>query len=109
MGERRIGPGEKERKATARMTTRVHETPEGQSKSSGDEPRRLQERIGKRAYELWLSGGCRHGHDLGDWLQAEREVLDQRAEGPTTGSSSRRSTGSTAAHETAPTGESAAG
>ena len=80
MGERRIRPGERKRKATARMTTRVHETPEGQSKSSGDEPQRLQERIEKRAYELWLTGGCRHGHDLGDWLQAERELLEQRAE-----------------------------
>ena len=62
------------------MTTRMHETPQGPSGSSGDDPLRLQERIGERAYELWLTGGCRHGNDLGDWLQAEREVLEQRAE-----------------------------
>ena len=58
----------------------MHETLQGQSASSGDDPQRLQERIGKRAYELWLTGGCRHGNDLGDWLRAEREVLEQRAE-----------------------------
>ena len=80
MGERRRRPGESERKATARMTTRVHETPQGRIDSSGDEPLRLQERVEKRAYELWLTGGCRHGNDVGDWLQAEREVLEQRAE-----------------------------
>ena len=80
MGERRIRPGERERKATARMTEKVHETPQGRIDSSGEEPLRLQERVGKRAYELWLTGGCRHGNDVGDWLQAEREVLDQRAE-----------------------------
>lgn len=80
MGERRTRPGERKRKATARMTTRVHETLQGRSGSSGDEPLRLQERIEKRAYELWLTGGCRHGNDLSDWLQAEREVLEQRAE-----------------------------
>lgn len=59
------------------MTTRMHEAPQGRGGSSGAEPLRLQERIGKRAYELWLIGGCRHGNDLGDWLQAEREVKQQ--------------------------------
>lgn len=80
MGERRLRSGERKGKATARMTTRMQKTPQGQSGSSGDEPPRLQERIEKRAYELWLTGGCRHGNHLGDWLQAEREVLEQRAE-----------------------------
>ena len=35
----------------------------------------LQERIAKRAYELYLERGCREGCDVEDWLNAEREVL----------------------------------
>jgi hypothetical protein len=30
--------------------------------------------IARRAYELYLARGCRHGHDLEDWVQAEREL-----------------------------------
>ena len=51
----------------------------GHNGSSGDEELRPEEQIENRAYELWLTGGCRHGNDLGDWLEAEREVLEQRA------------------------------
>ena len=35
----------------------------------------LQERIAKRAYELYLQRGCREGSDLEDWVDAEREIL----------------------------------
>jgi hypothetical protein len=31
-------------------------------------------RIAARAYELYLARGCAHGHDLEDWLAAEREL-----------------------------------
>jgi hypothetical protein len=27
-----------------------------------------------RAYALYLARGCAHGHDVDDWLQAEREL-----------------------------------
>lgn len=30
--------------------------------------------VAYRAYELYLERGCEHGHDLDDWLQAEREL-----------------------------------
>lgn len=30
-----------------------------------------------RAYELFVARGCEHGHDLDDWLTAEREVSRQ--------------------------------
>ena len=30
--------------------------------------------IAGRAYDLYLARGCEHGHDVGDWLQAEREL-----------------------------------
>jgi Protein of unknown function (DUF2934) len=32
------------------------------------------EEIGRRAYEIHLSRGGSDGHDLGDWLQAERDL-----------------------------------
>lgn len=60
------------------MKRRRKRPPRGQNGSSEDDRLRLEEQIEKRAYELWLAGGCRHGNDLGDWLQAERELLEQR-------------------------------
>jgi hypothetical protein len=32
--------------------------------------------IARRAYELYEERGGEHGHDLDDWLQAERELQD---------------------------------
>lgn len=38
--------------------------------------------VARRAYDLFLARGCEHGHDLDDWLTAEREVVPQgRREG----------------------------
>ncbi len=37
----------------------------------------LQERIQKRAYELYLMRGPQHGSPLDDWLLAEQEILSQ--------------------------------
>jgi hypothetical protein len=36
----------------------------------------LTEDIEVRAYHLYLGRGASHGHDLDDWLQAERQVLE---------------------------------
>ena len=30
--------------------------------------------IARRAYDLYLARGCEPGHDVEDWLQAEREL-----------------------------------
>jgi Protein of unknown function (DUF2934) len=30
--------------------------------------------IARRAYDLCLARACEHGHDVEDWLQAEREL-----------------------------------
>jgi hypothetical protein len=30
--------------------------------------------VHRRAYDLYLARGCEDGHDLEDWLQAEREL-----------------------------------
>jgi hypothetical protein len=35
----------------------------------------LQARIAKRAYELHVERGYRHGYALEDWVEAEREIL----------------------------------
>jgi Protein of unknown function (DUF2934) len=32
--------------------------------------------IARRAYDLYLTRGCEHGHDVDDWLQAERDLRD---------------------------------
>jgi hypothetical protein len=32
--------------------------------------------IARCAYGLYLARGCEHGHDVDDWLQAERELHD---------------------------------
>ncbi len=40
-------------------------------------PHDVQDRIRRRAYELWEQGGRRHGRAEQDWLRAEREILGQ--------------------------------
>ena len=35
----------------------------------------LGSRIADRAYELYVQRGQEHGHDLEDWLEAERQIL----------------------------------
>jgi hypothetical protein len=35
--------------------------------------------IAERAYELYLKRGCESGHDVEDWLQAERELQEPQA------------------------------
>ena len=37
-----------------------------------------QHDIARRAYDLYLARDHQHGHDLDDWLQAERELRDSR-------------------------------
>ena len=37
----------------------------------------LREQIEKRAHEIWVAGGCRHGDHVKHWLHAEREVLKE--------------------------------
>jgi len=39
----------------------------------------LREQIEKRAHEIWVAGGCRHGEHVMHWLRAEREVLMERS------------------------------
>jgi len=39
----------------------------------------LQEQIRIRAFELYELRGREDGHDLDNWLQAESEIVQQRA------------------------------
>lgn len=39
-------------------------------------PEDQRERIAVKAYELWEQRGCRDGHDLEDWLDAETRVTE---------------------------------
>lgn len=32
--------------------------------------------ISQRAYEIYLARGCEDGHDLSDWIEAERELSE---------------------------------
>ena len=36
------------------------------------------EKIAQRAYEIYVGRGGTHGSDVEDWLQAERELLEDR-------------------------------
>lgn len=43
-----------------------------------------QETVTRLAYELYLQRGCEPGHDVEDWLMAERMLLEQKKRsGPT--------------------------
>jgi hypothetical protein len=48
--------------------------------SAGDAPAHVE--IQLRAYRIHVERGRRHGCDLEDWLQAERELTEEHPEGP---------------------------
>ena len=35
----------------------------------------VQDRIAKKAYDLFVARGGQHGYHIEDWLQAEKEIL----------------------------------
>jgi hypothetical protein len=37
------------------------------------------EKIAQRAYEKWCKGGCKHGSDKQNWLDAENELRAEMA------------------------------
>ena len=40
-------------------------------------PDGMWDRIAQKAYDLWDARGRRDGHDLGDWFDAEAEVMEE--------------------------------
>ncbi|HUJ78985.1 MAG TPA: DUF2934 domain-containing protein [Nitrospiria bacterium] len=43
------------------------------------DPDTLHQRIAERAYQRFLERNRVHGHDVDDWLEAERAILAERA------------------------------
>ena len=67
-GRRQLGSGVAARESMASNPV---------SKPSGMLSPELRARIANRAYSLYERRGRQGGHDLEDWLQAEREILQQ--------------------------------
>lgn len=48
-----------------------------------DAPEVVEENeIAARAYELWQERGCPDGSDREDWIRAEQELKERRAQSP---------------------------
>jgi hypothetical protein len=61
--------------------TRNTPTPLRTTNQTTESSSELQEQIRLRAHELFEQRGRNDGHELGDWLQAESEVTQQKAKG----------------------------
>lgn len=63
-----------------RVVKQVKRQPGLHASHTGDDRRQLdqaQPMIAQRAYELYVQRGHVHGHDLEDWLEAERQILNE--------------------------------
>jgi hypothetical protein len=60
---------------------------------------RTYEDVARRAYELFLARGGRHGNDIDDWLEAERQLTGAR---PPASPARRRATKLAAARQRRP-------
>ena len=60
------GPRKKSNKASAPASSRSTKKLTTAQVTHGE--------VARRAYDLFLARGCEHGHDLDDWLRAEREL-----------------------------------
>jgi len=49
------------------------------SEQKTSRPRVDQEAVAKLAYEMWLTRKAEHGHDVEDWLAAERLLLEEES------------------------------
>ena len=52
------------------------------------EPTHVQ--IANRAFEIYVSRGGEHGHDIGDWFEAERQLRTELQSKKPSGKRSRR-------------------
>jgi hypothetical protein len=72
--------------ANVRLLTEADRTEESKNVAerlpelAGDTP--TYEEIATAAYALWQQRGCRHNHDVEDWLEAERELIRSRVPPP---------------------------
>jgi hypothetical protein len=57
-------------------TSRKNEKKSLNRKTSGTfDTASLREQIEARAHEIYLTRGAEPGHEMDDWLQAEREIM----------------------------------
>ena len=63
-----------------RLAASVASSPAALGQSGAKTPARrspVTEDIEVRAYHIYLGRGASNGHDLDDWLQAERQVMEE--------------------------------
>jgi DUF2934 family protein len=60
--------------AKAKTDARTATVADRASKSLGQPATVTDSDVARRAYDLYRGRGCKHGHDVADWLQAEREL-----------------------------------
>jgi hypothetical protein len=70
----------KSKTAKAVTTDGHHAVVESESAQPWHAGAPTQQEIRLRAYELHVAGGCVHGRDQDDWLQAERELIEKYGE-----------------------------
>ncbi|MCI0621828.1 MAG: DUF2934 domain-containing protein [Acidobacteria bacterium] len=58
----------------------INQTPNVPEETELSDTALLRRLFAQRAYQLYEARGCLDGFDLQDWLQAEREVLEQLTE-----------------------------
>lgn len=56
-------------------------TPNGAITPSRPRALPTHEQTARRAHARFVARGGEHGHDVDDWLEAERELVDERAIG----------------------------
>jgi hypothetical protein len=62
----------------------------------------VQDRIAKRAYELFMARGGQHGYHIADWFQAEKEITVETAKPKKTAAASPKKAAAPATPKSAP-------
>ena len=68
--EKRTGPGAEEAGRTSQQDTGLL--------STILDPTQLEEEIRRHAFQHYEARGCKGGHELDDWLQAEAEITHSK-------------------------------
>jgi len=66
-------------RATARRRTAATAAPATTAANDATMREPTREEIAEAAYRRYLSRGAEHGRDFDDWLEAERELKQQKA------------------------------
>ena len=72
-----------------KTTTQRYEAEAGRCRLS---PQAVREEIARRAYLLYIARDRRHGADLDDWLQAERQFVGEQQIQPKPRAAAKRTT-----------------